>query len=227
LVYEKEQGINRDLLWYLQNIAHLCEASDPRDLVYAFFGLSDHHFGLQPDYSKDYRLEHILTDLARELASSDGGLSTISSILEANFDWDRFKNHGLASWIPDWHLDRHFSLARTNESSRRNILEVRGIFHGILSSSSSDETSGAFAFHSVEDHKETLICRRARGGDEVWMLHGANNLFVLRRDGSFHMFLSEALDENFERPKQCDALIKELTALIETNSPLVQTIRIC
>jgi hypothetical protein len=95
---ESQPGRFEDLLQNLRD-AHLCKASDPRDLIYAFLGFSDHGYGVYPDYSQDISLQDVLTQLARNVISQDNSLD----ILE-NAYLTRYKKIGpdVPSWVPDW-----------------------------------------------------------------------------------------------------------------------------
>lgn len=61
--YESDSDGSRDLLTILRD-AHLCDATDPRDLIYAFFGLSLHSYDIRPEYSPDICLQDVLLQLA-------------------------------------------------------------------------------------------------------------------------------------------------------------------
>jgi hypothetical protein len=74
---------------------HLCEASDPRDLIYACIALTDHHYGVQPNYANGNTLEDVLTDLACKVIIHDGNLDILRLALSTH---KGNACHGVPSW---------------------------------------------------------------------------------------------------------------------------------
>jgi hypothetical protein len=217
LILEKRFGTDSDLLWYLRSFSWVCEASDPRDLIYAFFALSNNNFGLQPDYSENYKLQNLLTDLARKAVSSDLGLK----ILYETKPYSWRSSPGLASWVPTWDLGRYLEGSGASEPQ---ILQARGTLDGSLPSLS--QTSEILCFQSPRCGATMRFYGDARAGDEVWTLDGLEDLFLFRRDGLYHRFLGRTIVESLDQLEGSDQLVEESVALIKTNSPLVQTINI-
>ena len=65
----------------------------------------------------------------------------------------------------------------------------------------------------------------ARPGDMVWLLYGADNLFVFRRKEQYHELVGEVLDVDGVLA-DVPALIAKAVKMREANSFAVQTISI-
>jgi len=81
----------------LSELAHSCEASDPRDHVYAFLGLAwNREVDLVPRYEQTYI--GVLQDTAVALLNGRCGLDILDFLNR------RPTTHTLPSWVPDWHM---------------------------------------------------------------------------------------------------------------------------
>ncbi|KAJ3513186.1 hypothetical protein NM208_g15221 [Fusarium decemcellulare] len=136
-------------------LAHSWKASDPRDLIYASFGVSNHSYGLWPDYSMNTSFHDVCIQLACNVIRHDRSLDILE---QAYLTQMAARNLDLPSWVPDWKKrpdpfltpERRTSCAtkfsvypdksRTDffsfypdKSSRQNrILMVRGIMRGMV-----------------------------------------------------------------------------------------------
>lgn len=200
---EEQPKSSRDLLCNLRD-AHFCKASDPRDLVYAFLGFSEHIYGVYPDYATDISLQDVFIQLACNVICHDQNLDILESaylrrgpMVEVGPD--------LPSWAPDWrnneyrgrdHLakDRRsrttaFVSFRPDEKGRKSrILQTRGVVHTVLRQNVSlgKFLSATGEMISVDGNVEEE--------DEVWVLDGANWFYILRRHGQCHEVVGELLD---------------------------------
>jgi hypothetical protein len=91
-----------------------CEASDPRDRVYAFLGLADRRYDIKPTYTWGNMVAHLMIETAQKIFSFDGSLSILSSASGGT------KNLGtlLPTWVPD--LSLHLHLLTLNKSQLVN-----------------------------------------------------------------------------------------------------------
>jgi hypothetical protein len=85
------------LMKYLMYV-HCLAASDPRDLRYAYLGLSGNNYGIQPYYSDDISIEDILVDLSRGIHRQHVGLNTFYQALL----YRGRKDPKIPSWVTDW-----------------------------------------------------------------------------------------------------------------------------
>jgi hypothetical protein len=90
------------------------EASDPRDQVFALFGIArecqghfQHLAGFRPDYSKT--VAQIYINFTRALIEATGRLEILSAV--NTFQHDRQRRASLPSWVPEF--DQHFNLRRS------------------------------------------------------------------------------------------------------------------
>jgi hypothetical protein len=72
-------------------------ATDPRDKVYSFLGMTSERVHIQIDYETDFT--SVFQDVAKCVI--DAGLSQIFAAVEANYD-PRRAGKNLPSWAPDW-----------------------------------------------------------------------------------------------------------------------------
>jgi hypothetical protein len=79
------------------------ECSDPRDRIYAAFGMlrSRPEFNIEPDYKKP--VQEVYTDVASKYLRTSGDLYLLQFVGNPN------KLQGLPSWTPDWRVERNTS----------------------------------------------------------------------------------------------------------------------
>lgn len=207
-----------DLLDNLEDV-RFCQASDRRDKVYAFLGLSHHDYGIYPDYSPHISRLDVYCTLARNAVIDNGNLDILISAIFTRSAW----HSEIPSWVPGWHnaplyAKGRSAVARTPIAEKVSvvfkadwrgrqdrILQVKGFCEQVLRLSTVD---------SME-------------GDEVWMLHGASNLFILRSYGDFYKVVGEVFDAYGAVHPRVAMMIEDVAYRIETGYPPIQTVNIC
>jgi hypothetical protein len=196
---------NKTLLHVLRDV-HLCEASDPRDLIYACIALTDHHYGVQPNYTEENTFADVLTDLATKVIFQHGNLDVIRLAVlsrEGNPSVD------IPSWVPDWRRafdcqedDLFIPREEAGEAIVRaavqiieqdghdTILKAPGVFFEciVAKSSSHSGLAGASAFPVFDTSEDNMVSAVGdiRQGDECWSLYGAKGVYILRRKAQYY-----------------------------------------
>jgi hypothetical protein len=85
----------------LDNLASVfrCEASDPRDLIYACLGYSSNSYGIEPDYALRNTLSDVSCQLARNVINSQDYLNILE--LATVSAYSHRLDFEYPSWIPD------------------------------------------------------------------------------------------------------------------------------
>lgn len=100
---EIHQGQHGDLLDQL-SYSHVCEATDPRDLVFALIGISNHSYRLLPDYSEGVSITHVLCQLTRKVIDHNGTLDILEcAYARAPKPSTSTDSTHIPSWIPAMH----------------------------------------------------------------------------------------------------------------------------
>lgn len=197
-----------DLKTHLQHSRH-CEASDPRDRIYAFLNLAQKGYAIVPDYSMENTVVHAMISAARRIIEYEKTLE----ILEHTSRGREKLGYFMPSWVPDWTSpetdcglrtyasstfpdrgDAPFDAAkglcaeavfRIAEADESNVdLHVDGCFIDRL-----DELEGP-----IRDFPDLQLFLTPNGlriimskfglvDDEIWVLHGASTPMVLRPEG--------------------------------------------
>jgi hypothetical protein len=240
LLAVKKQGLIRSggLLYHLDDM-QLYKASDSKDLVYTCLVLSINQYGVQPDYSEDNSFEDVLTELARGIIFDHGNLYVLRLALLAN---QGRTCPGVLSGVPDWRQAAKVKICHVNQryqtktpkpylllqslvSDRKDrVLRARGFLCETLQSFVKTQYSQSVFRTSVGNELPTV--GNAATGDEVWMLYGADNLFMFTQHDQHHELVGEVLGWYGPLP-EVPALIEEVVALTEANDPAIKTINIC
>jgi hypothetical protein len=201
----EEQGPSHifNMLWHSQ----YREASDARDHVYAFLGITRDNYGLVIDYSPRTTLEGVFTEITRKIISHDG-------ILDVLYQKD-VRAHGssirLPSWVPDWASkpssvyvkpkpDTMYtrdrwpgSVADASFFEGGTVLEISGLLVDTLTREDVEpETSESnLILQTVRGYRVETSCD-ASAGDELWILYGGLRPFVLRRQGPAFELINKA-----------------------------------
>jgi hypothetical protein len=196
--------------------AHGFRSTDPRDLVYAFVGLTSTSVTIDADYSASTSLYDVLTKATLACIASDNSLAVLAiSVLRSRL------RHGLRlpSWVPDWtwnkpfspefeQMQRHLSsdcvpfsdriatepvATISHEGNEKPRLCVRGVFLGRLTKILKDGYSWSRYFATdglpglrVQTTAEALL------GDEIWILDGGSAFFILHPCGGSNRSLVHA-----------------------------------
>lgn len=80
------------------------QTTDPRDKIFALFGLSDHEKYLVPDYQKT--ASQVYFEFARNIIMKDHSLDIITLCNESTIPNENRLD--LPSWVPDWSVDRAY-----------------------------------------------------------------------------------------------------------------------
>jgi hypothetical protein len=197
-----------DNLITLLEHSHNCNASDKRDHIYAFLGLTSNIYGLMVDYSTKNSPGVLYTQLARRMVEKNKNLAIFSHVGTNN----RQRLIGLPSWVPGWSCrfeDWTFHINDIGSDNNRipcwgdafepwtndnfRALQLHGIcldtvvvgdtktFAGNRQRVSFSTSEG----RTIEDYSGILIF-----GDEFWALHGADNPVVLRPHGASFEFIA-------------------------------------
>ena len=103
-------GLTQLLLHTLGN-----KAKDPRDKVFALFGITNAGYEktpARPDYSRT--VEEVYISVARFLVEDDYSLKILSAVQHAHAD------SALPSWVPDWRIRHRIRLLDATESYLNN-----------------------------------------------------------------------------------------------------------
>ena len=217
-----------DLLDWLKEM-RFCEASDPRDLIYAGFGISAHSYNLYPNYASDFSFQDLLVQVARHFISHRQSLNVMLRYAGLT----RRSSHGsdLPSWVPDWRdcmvtcgglqniLRRprstdYFAFHPDSRGRPGRILQVRGVHV-----KDTDRT----LFHIKERFK---YAGRIIPSGESYMLHGASNIFILHRRDQYFKVVGEIPDPD-DVYLEVELLMDDLEQMVERNDPAVKIIKIC
>ncbi|RYN71542.1 hypothetical protein AA0117_g9357 [Alternaria alternata] len=138
---EMEWADGTDLDWPITLLRHrVCLSGDPRDKVYAFYGMrcneSLRKLGIEPDYREATTMELVYTRLAaRALHKVQTAvlhvprlITTSDEVSDPNFD-----QFSLPSWVPDW---------RWTEATPTSLLFIEML---------AGETSGLVDYHASKD----------------------------------------------------------------------------
>ncbi|KAH8882401.1 hypothetical protein GQ53DRAFT_812104 [Thozetella sp. PMI_491] len=185
--------IDHVFISWLSSIAlHGFEASDRRDLIYAFLGLSKFTSHIIPDYGSNsvwdvcIKMTEVLLESLEHLILLRRAAETASGRVLNQPD--------LPSWVPDWTSAhpittegrapyrfpsgvRHQLLEDTHRSKWK-ILHVQGVFLSSLGKESDDgifDTSLPLKFEILGPVDE---------GDDLWALNQGLGIHVLRRRGA-------------------------------------------
>ncbi|KAF2499212.1 hypothetical protein BU16DRAFT_447650, partial [Lophium mytilinum] len=82
----------------LLNHARSCSSSDPRDRIYAFLGLADPKYMIEPDYSPQTTFADVLADTTRKIIVYENRLDVL---LYATLG-HRPHHSQIPSWVVDW-----------------------------------------------------------------------------------------------------------------------------
>ena len=199
-----------DLKTLLQH-SRSCEASDPRDRIYAFLGLAHQDYGIIPNYSFENTVVAALIQAAQQIIKYDKNLDILQHVSRGRDKLGTF----LPTWVPDWTSREIISSLETytskfvskgshvafnasnglsaepafryDKSNETNVdLKVKGVVLDHL-----DELEGPVnqfpdlsRFQTARRCCDNIIAPKyALLDDEVWVLHGSSMPVLLRAEG--------------------------------------------
>jgi hypothetical protein len=184
------------------------EASDARDHVYAFLGITRDNYGLVIDYSPRTTLEGVFTEITRKIISHDG-------ILNVLYQKD-VRAHGssirLPSWVPDWASKPSSFYVKTKPDTMYTrvrwpgsvadasffeggtVLEISGLLVDTLTREDVEPNTSksSLILQTVRGYRVHTSCA-ASAGDELWILYGGLYPFILRRQGPAFELINAAV----------------------------------
>jgi hypothetical protein len=213
---------------------HLCEASDPRDLVYACFGISSHNYGLYPDYTSSLSHQDVFIKVAQNVITH---CKSLEILRDAYLTRAGSSGSDIPSWVPDWcnisrtqeghfytlpsHYTDFFAFHPDSRGRPGRILQVRGVLVGVIGQKKYQWPKVI----SCPGGRVPLV-GYADNSDEVHLLHGVGSLFVLRRQNEYFKVVGEVLGLDGVLPG-VDLLVDDLDRMVERNNPAVVIINIC
>ncbi|KAJ9602679.1 hypothetical protein H2200_012873 [Cladophialophora chaetospira] len=104
---DSSQNIRRML-----EAARSCQVTDPRDRVYAFLGLVDSGYSIEPDYKSSNSLQDLFCYTCKRTILFEQSLDILSHAQ----DKYRTEDDGLPSWVPDWSHERQMPMLQTMDT---------------------------------------------------------------------------------------------------------------
>jgi hypothetical protein len=193
--------------------ARRCEASDPRDKVFAFLGLASDRYNIIPDYSTSRSMEEVFVDVARKIIATEKTVEVLCYVGERDVSSDGL----LPSWVPDWssqsseimsgyfarpspklELAAHQPISSSHKPlvlQDGTTLRVEGIRIDSLEPRQllQDHRNGLERLKT----KRGLICHgwpevSSQDSDCLWYFPGTSDPFVLRPQSNYWLLLSVA-----------------------------------
>ena len=163
----KRRGTNKrhtDLKALLSHSRH-CEASDPRDRIYAFLDLLPKNtFPITPDYTSSNTVVHVLLETAQKIIEQEKTLDILRHVHRGRDGLGTF----LPSWVPDW--------------TSRAVMKEEDELWGYISSLGKEKVDPAL--FNASNGTEITPEFRTHGGDEtrVDLKVGGRMVYVLDED---------------------------------------------
>lgn len=170
------------------------QATDQRDMIYAFIGLTHCFSDMVPDYSASNTVSRVFLEAAEKVLQYDECFGRESLLLlrrAAGTRWCSEQAGELPSWCPDWtsqglwpHDSRtpyFFPSSRPhyftydNRRSKWKILRVQAVYLtnvGVIDDQGTFTTNLGLQFETLPN---------VVPGDELWALNGALDIYVLRK----------------------------------------------
>lgn len=238
VLFETPEGY-KDLLACLSYM-YLCEASDPRDLVYACLGLTAHTYRIHPNYASNFSFHDLLVHVAQSAIKHDQSLNAI--LLTARSTVIN-RAPGLPSWVPDfrvkpslrmvhmWMSDkipktRSFSFHADGEGQPGRTLQVCGV--------AMRKDGDEWVLDVSSESKQSKPSAYDENRREVYLIHGALNVHIFRRRNQYLELTREDPTPNwgyYNHDEISDTALlqryEQLNDMVQTNHPKVEVLRIC
>jgi hypothetical protein len=189
---------NHDIYHLLKHIS-LCEATDPRDLLFSKIGLLGTKYSFPVDYSASNTMSSVLTQFAQRIIEIDKDLRILFYACKLNTEED----NDLPSWVPNWERvpaysfgpgfrfeklhDDHkpqywptfqYQFSIEPKISSTPVLRIQGYCFARVENPVGNRSKIQFKLNDemeVEGRANFII-----QGDELWLLNNAAQLYVLR-----------------------------------------------
>jgi hypothetical protein len=203
------------LISLLQFSDNFC-STDPRDRVYAFLGLADPKYNITTNYREEYTPHMLMADVAREIVLMDNRLDILDLVTVMVGGEHSFC---LPSWVPDF-LNGTNSRAKATRTSlhgddllskfkagayeahaeftveendhSRMMLIAHGVPVGRIEALPSENDYNEWRLYHTDEGDLVITAATAQLGDEIWVLHGANSVYILRSGSDRYYFVGEA-----------------------------------
>jgi hypothetical protein len=219
-----------DLLDNLKGVPY-CNASDSRDLIYAALGYSSNSYGIEPDYTQGISLCDVSCQLACKIVDHYDNFHVLELALHTHHDASQKKDVEFPSWVPDWRcfdgtsiyeyralqVRQSVSFSSDDKGRSNRVLHARGIRLGAENTPISVRREEINASPSGNSGLEE--------DDEVWLLHGASDIYRFRRKGQYHELTGRG--HLLYGSNYTIEWIDEVAALVIDDHPCIQTIQIC
>lgn len=231
-------GAPGDLLDQLA-YSHVCEATDPRDLIFALLGISNHSYGLRPDYSPHVSIIDVLCRLTRNIIEHNCILEILDCAY-ARAPKPANVSERIPSWIPAMHYEggiRPSALLKKQKQGAlgvnilvadgggyNHILKLKGVRcdtfprePGTSSPLQGNDAALASSLDGFDDKKSTMQ-------QEIWLLSGGTRPFVFEKQGENHKLISQLVDGH---GLSLAYTYEQLAQMEECGSPDIEIISIC
>jgi hypothetical protein len=208
IIQHKAQTSKSTDLKILLRHARNCQASDKRDLVYAFLAVAGPGYGITPDYGPSNSITNVFMNTAEKIVLHDDNLDILLDAVGARGT----TAIELPSWVPDWACKETSTSPKIDISGRKShyntlawpfgtkgsvsvcdgVLIAQGCLWGTLDSLMQDPY-GTWKDFVVSTGDQCHTSSLALIGDEIWLLKGAPAVFVLRKENYAHFVVSEAI----------------------------------
>ncbi|KAK5129059.1 hypothetical protein LTR85_000392 [Meristemomyces frigidus] len=186
-----------------------CQSSDPRDKVYAFLGLADPSYAVAVDYSTASTVNAVLTGVAAAIVRVEKRLDILAIAMDDKGIYPT-RDH-LLTWVPNWSRpenpnseykqflrgiqfpmkdkvcraskdrDPIFSFHADRNGNPNRILKIAAIYVDTLGRIVEDSNLRPWRRFASGSDLVISTVSVARPGDEVWVLLGADEPFVLTK----------------------------------------------
>ncbi|KAH8669329.1 heterokaryon incompatibility protein-domain-containing protein [Ilyonectria robusta] len=170
------------------------QATDPRDMLYAFTGLSSITSGVTVDYSPTNTIWDVCAAIAEKFIEH-GDLSLLR-LATTTRGVNAFFDENLPSWAPDWKLPASWipcqhSPWKIPSAERHRFAGKALCVQGVHLATLGDETHNGI-FQAMGHYFDTTSL--VQSGDELWAIHEGTGIHTLRkREGGGYVLVGLAI----------------------------------